>query len=274
MAIFGLFKREIIYFPGCFSSAFLESKIENYKKILKKIGISFDIPKTKEMLCCGAILEQAGYEKQTRKLAKENASFLEQSSIKKIITSCPLCFNHLKKYKEMLPNFNTEIDFIISTILKSIKENDKLIRNSYYENIVYYDSCILGRYENYIEAPRELLRLFGYNVHEIQNYNREETLCEGSCGNLSITNPELSEEICLNFIKKLLKLKFKKITTADPAAYKHIQDTLRKFNIKDIQLIEISDIICDSLGIKKELEDIQEKNENEEKVKELVGETN
>jgi len=273
MAFLGLFKKEVMYFPGCLSSAFLKSKIENYKKILKKIGLSFEMPDSDKMVCCGAILENAGYEKQTRKLAKENASFLEQKGIKKIITSCPLCFEMFKNYKEMLPNFNLDIEFIISAVLNAIRENEKLLRNSYYEPIVYYDSCYLARYSKYLEQPRDLLRLFGYKILEIPNYNKEETLCCGSCGNISITNQELAEEICLEFIKKIQKLKIKKIVTADCHAYHHLKKIMEKFNIKQINLLEISEVICDSLGIEKTKEenlDISKKEEQE--VKSIIGE--
>jgi Fe-S oxidoreductase len=273
MGIFDLFRTETFYFPGCLSSAFLKSKIENYKKILRKIGISFKTAGQEDFVCCGAILEQGGYEKQTRKLAKENAGFLKKRGIKKIITHCAMCFEMLKNYQELLPNFDTEIEFIISSALSAIRENEKLLENSFYESIFYYDSCILGRNLKYTEQPRELLRLFGYNVLEIPNYNKEETLCCGSCGNLPITNSELAESICLDFIKKIKKLKIRKIATADNHAYYFLKKIISKFNISGIQILEISDIICDSLGIEKAEESSispKEETEEEQEVKEII----
>lgn len=203
MGIFGFGNKEIIYFPGCYSSSFLSSKIENYKKILKKIGIKFStIENSKEIACCGGFLEEAGYHKELRKIAKANFNLLKEKKIKKIITSCPLCYLTLKKYKELLPNFDIEVEFIISTILNAIREDEKLIKFSFYEPLTYYDSCYLSRHLEFLEQPRELLRLFGYNLGEL-NYNKEETLCCGSCGLLSETNTELSNKICQNFIKQL-----------------------------------------------------------------------
>lgn len=272
MALFGIGKKEVIYYPGCYSSAFLKSKIENYKKILKRIGVSFFVPDNIDMVCCGGILGEAGYERQLRKLAKENASFLEKKGIKKIITNCPLCLQTFKRYNEILPDFKIETEFILSTIINAIRDNDKLIRVSKFEPIVYYDSCYLSRYSDYTELPRELLRLLGYTLVEIPKYNREETICCGSCGNLPLTNPNLAEEIALKFLKKILKLKLKRIVTADIHSYHHLNKILNKYNIKDITLIEFSDIICDSFNITKEMseEDNGRETEEESKIKDII----
>jgi Fe-S oxidoreductase len=273
MALFGLFKKDVLYFPGCFSLAFLKNIIENYRRILKKIDLKFETITNKELICCGGILEQAGYEKQLRKIAKENAALFQQKEIKKIITNCPLCLETLKNYKEIMPNFDIETEFIISTVLNAVKEDEKLIRISKFEPIVYYDSCYLSRYSKYIEQPRELLRLLGYTVLEIPFYNREETLCCGNCGNLPIVDSELSEEIALQFIKKLTKMKVKKIVTADCHAYYHLYKIIDKFNLK-IQIFEISELICESLGLEKSDEEIDKRKEikEEQEVKAIVGE--
>jgi Fe-S oxidoreductase len=99
----------------------------------------------------------------------------------------------------------------------------------------------------------------GYDVLELQN-NKEETLCCGSCGTLSITNPQLAEKIALDFIKKLLKMKVKKIVTADPQAYNHLKNIMAQSGIRGIDLLEISELICDSFGIKKAKHEDSEQN--------------
>ena len=78
-SIFG--NAEIVYFPGCYSSAFISGKVENYKNILRKIGINFSF---KKEMCCGGFLEEAGYEKQIRKLARENKEIFEVKKTKEM----------------------------------------------------------------------------------------------------------------------------------------------------------------------------------------------
>lgn len=257
MALFGLFgNSETLYFPGCFSSAFFPGKIENYRRIFKKLGISFSLHKHKdrEFMCCGGFLDEAGYDRELRKLARENKDYLAGKKFKKIITSCPLCFYILKsKYKDILPDWNIEVEHASAALLDKIKGNQEIAKHFSSEPIVYYDSCYLARYSKLIEEPRELLKLLGYNLAELPK-NREESLCCGSCGNFPLCSKELSEKIAVEFVKTLKRKKIKKIVTADIKAYSHLREVLKKLNINegDIQVLELSDAVCDSLGIKRD----------------------
>jgi Fe-S oxidoreductase len=249
MGIFGFGKSENLYFPGCYSYAFAQNKIENYKKILKKLKIEFKTSKDED--CCGGFLDEAGYEKEQRTLAKENNKDFISNGNKKIITNCPLCCNTLKNYSSLIPDFSLQVEFIIKTIYDVLKDNKNLVKNFFSDSIAYYDSCYLGRYLNIAQEPREILNILGYRVIELK-YNKEETLCCGSCGGLFETNPELSEKISLNFITMLKRKGIKKIVTADIRAYVLLKKLIQKLDINDLEIIEFSDIICDGLGIKKE----------------------
>jgi Fe-S oxidoreductase len=255
MALFGFGRKDVLYFPGCFSSAFplTRGKAENYQKILKKLKINFFMLKEKEFVCCGGFLEEAGYEKNLRKIARENLSLFKEKGVKKIITSCPLCHNTLKNYKELLPDWDIDIEFILTTALNAIKENENFIKTFANEPIAYYDSCYLARYSSIVEQPREFLIFLGYNLVELPK-TKEETLCCGSCGNLPITNPQLANQIAGNFIKMLKRKGIKKIVTADARAYKHLKENLDFFGTKELEILEFSDIICDALDIKRTYE--------------------
>lgn len=250
MAIFGIGKKEVIYYPGCYSLAFLPDKVENYRRILKKIDSDFST--LRDFSCCGGILDECGYERDLRKLARQNMEMIAKTETKKIITSCPLCFYMLKqRYTELLPNWNIEIINILNEIYNKLSQDNNLIVNYTPEEIVYYDSCYLARYCSITDEPRKILRLIGYKLVELPK-NREETLCCGNCGNLPAMNAELAERICSDFIMKLRKRKVKKIVTADPRAYKYLRDSLDKKGISDIMVLEISELICDALDISRE----------------------
>jgi Fe-S oxidoreductase len=251
MGLFGFGNNETLYFPGCFSSAFLDKKINNYRKILKKLDIPFEIQK--DQVCCGGFFDESGYEKELRKTARDNQEQFSLKKTKKIITNCPLCYNTLKNYRDLLPNWDIQIEFILITILNKIREERDKARNYFSEPVAYYDSCYLARYSGIINEPRELLGLLGYKTIELPK-NREETLCSGACGGLSITNPELASKIAIRLIKMLKKRGIKKIVTADPRDYWHLKENLAKLNIPpaELEIFEFSDLICDSLGINKD----------------------
>lgn len=251
MGIFGFGNSENLYFPGCFTSSFLEKKLNNYKRILKKLDINFNFQK--DFMCCGGFFDESGYEKQLRKNARENQGKLESKKRKKIITNCPLCYNTLKNYRDLVPNWNIKVEFILVTILNKLRENNKEARNYFSEPVAYYDSCYLARYSGIINEPRELLGLLGYKIIELPK-NKEETLCSGACGGLLITNPELANKIALKFLRTLKIKGIKKIVTADSRDYYHLKENLKKLNIypEELEILEFSDLICDSLGIEKE----------------------
>jgi len=248
MGLFGFGEKEIIYHPGCYSLVFLKDKVQNYRNILKTLGVDFSF--REDSLCCGGCLIESGYEKNARKLARENMFFLTSKKTKKIITNCPLCLQTLsQEYKKMLPDWDIKSEFIFEIILEKLKQENELIKFFSNEKVIYYDSCYLGRHLNILDEPREILKLLGYNFVEMP-YSREETLCCGSCGQLDITNPELSRKIAFNFIRQIQNNNVKKIITADPRAYWHLKKIIdvEKLNI---QLIEFSEIVCDALDIEK-----------------------
>jgi len=254
MGLFGFGEKETIYYPGCYSMAFLKDKVQNYRNILKTLNIDFSF--REDSLCCGGCLIESGYEKNARKLARENMSLLTGKKTKRIITNCPLCLQTFsQEYKKMLPDWNIKSEFIYSIMLEKLKGDNNLVKYFSNEKVIYYDSCYLGRHLNIHKAPREILKLLGYNIVEM-HFSKGETLCCGSCGQLDITNPELSKKIAINFIHHIQNNNVKKIITADPRAYWHLKKIIDSEKLS-IQLIEFSDIVCDALDIEKsEVEEV------------------
>jgi len=249
MAFFRFGRSDNLYFPGCYTGKFAENSIENYKKILKKLDIDFNLQKN--FKCCGGFLDESGYEKDLRKLARENSEEFKSKEYKKIITNCPLCCITLNNYKNIIPGWTINVEHIILTILNKLRENNEFMKNIFSEQVAYYDSCYLARYMNLVNEPREVLKKLGYNIFEFKK-NKEETLCCGSCGGLIHTNPDLSNKIASNFIKMLKRSGIKKIITSDPRDFVHLSKNLLKLGIgeDEIQVIEFSEAVCMGLNIK------------------------
>ena len=49
------------------------------------------------------------------------------------------------------------------------------------EVVTYHDSCYLGRNCGIYEVPRNILKLIGYQIKEMDN-SKENSFCCGSCG--------------------------------------------------------------------------------------------
>jgi len=242
MGIFGLGNSSTLYWPGSYSLAKHKSSVSNYKKIMKKLGIGFCM--LDEMVCCGGILINAGYDSEARKLARENFQLFKKKGIKRIITSDPLCYKTFSKdYEEMMPDWDISVEFILNVVLDKLEQKPRLIKSPINESIIYHDPCYLGRYSGIYNPPRRILEWVGYNLIELK-HKKENALCSGACGNLKQTNPELANEISNDLIKEI-KLAGASVITPDSYVYNHLKE-----NLKDILIYDFSEALTHALGIK------------------------
>ena len=245
-----LFKKEkIVYYPGCLTKFKLKKQFELYKKILGKLKIDFIV--LDEFLCCGNKIFDLGYETEARKLARRNLKIFKDNKINKVITNCPECYKFFSQNcREMMPDWDIEIEHILITILKKL-EKIKITKEK--EKIGYHDNCYLGRYSKLYNEPRDVLNLLGYEIVEFKE-NKKNADCCGACGALPMIDSELAGKIAENLIKKAKYENIDKIVTVGEC-YLHLKDIAKE---KGIEIFEISEIIAKALDI-----GVEEENENE-----------
>ncbi len=234
-------KKNILYYPGCLTKLVLKQEVENYRRILNKIGVNFIMLPNE--VCCGLPALNAGYESDAIKLARKNLQLFRQHNIRKIITNCPACYRTFSDYKEMLPAWDIEVEHIAKTLLAYLKKMDIQYTTRY--TATYHDPCYLGRKSGIYEEPREILKLLGYNIVEMKN-NKENALCCGACGGLKMNNPELAKKIAKKIIEGAKNVGVSKIITTCPLCFSHMGDI-------GGMVIEFSHVVADALGLKPQL---------------------
>ncbi|MBI2630348.1 (Fe-S)-binding protein [Candidatus Pacearchaeota archaeon] len=249
----GKLGKNTLYYPGCLTKYVLKSEMENYKKILNKIGVSYiTIP---EEICCNSPVANAGYESEAIKLARKNLELFKKYDVKKIVTNCPACFNNFnKEYKKTLPDWDIEVEHIIITILNYLRK--KRISNPKRERAVYHDPCHLGRYSNMYDEPRELLTRLGYEIVELPN-NKENSLCCGGGAGLKTNDPELANKIAKERIRQAKLLGVDKIITPCPLCYSNMKEN------SGIEIEEFSHAIAEKLGLNPEKTSLEFSSEQE-----------
>ena len=266
MGLFSLFKdSETLYFPGC--NAYYKNNIysELYKKIFSKLDIEFKT--LQKHNCCGLKALEFGYETEAIKLSRKNFESFQENNIRKIITSCPGCYKMLLSYKEMLPDWNIEIENTWKLILEKLADNPRLIKRKVEESITYHDSCYLGRHCNIYNEPRQILELLGYKIEEMTE-SKENSMCCGGCGGLTITEPDLADKIAKQLLLQAKRLKIKKMVVCSLDNYILLKKNSGEFNI---EILEISEVIAKALDI--EFDDFEKQdNEEEQEVIELEKE--
>ena len=162
---------EIIFWVGCAGSFDERAKkiTKAFVEILNKAQVSFAVLGNEEG-CSGDPAKRAGNEFLFQMQAMTNIQVLNGYNIKKIVTSCPHCFNTLKNE---YPDLGGNYDVIHHTqfINYLIKENKITIVGGSFKGkkITFHDPCYLGRANNIFEAPRELIKKLDAELVEMKS---------------------------------------------------------------------------------------------------------
>ncbi|MEZ4389466.1 MAG: (Fe-S)-binding protein [Polyangiales bacterium] len=173
---------EVLYWVGCAASYDDRAKkiARATVKILREANIDFAILGSEET-CTGDPARRAGNEHLFMMLAEQNAATLNTYKPRKILTTCPHCFNALANE---YPDFGAKFEVVHHTdyLLGLLTEGKIKATKGVKAKIAYHDSCYLGRYNGVYEQPREVLkRIPGVELVEAE-WNREKGLCCGAGG--------------------------------------------------------------------------------------------
>lgn len=196
---------EILFWVGCAGSFDDRAKkiTRAFVKILNNIGLEFAVLGTEES-CTGDPAKRAGNEFVFQMQAMMNIEVLNAYEVKKIVTTCPHCFNTLKNE---YPNLGGNYEVLHhSQFLQQLINDGKLkLEGSETfkgKKITFQDPCYLGRGNNVYEAPRALIEKLDAELVEMKRCKTKGLCCgaggaqmfkESEKGNIDI-NIERTEE--------------------------------------------------------------------------------
>ena len=182
---------EILFWVGCAGSFDERAKkiTKAFVKLLHSAGVDFAVLGAEES-CTGDPAKRAGNEFLFQMQAMTNIEVINAYEVKKIVTTCPHCFNTLKNE---YPELGGKYEVIHHTqLLRDLLEEGKMtIAEGTFKGkrITYHDPCYLGRANNVYEAPRELIQKLDAELVEMKSC-KSRGLCCGAGGAQMFKEPE------------------------------------------------------------------------------------
>ena len=186
---------EVLFWVGCAGSFDDRAKkiSKAFAKLLNNAGVDFAVLGTEES-CSGDPAKRAGNEFLFQMQAMMNIEVLNGYGIKKIVTTCPHCFNTIKnEYSELGGTYEVMHH---TQFLKSLLNEGRLkVEGGKYKGkrITFHDPCYLGRANNEYEAPRDLLLKLEVELVEMKRC-KSRGLCCGAGGAQMFKEPEKGDK--------------------------------------------------------------------------------
>jgi Fe-S oxidoreductase len=217
---------DVLFWVGC-SGALEDRNMKVAKataKLLKTAGVKFAILGDKEV-CCGDPARRMGDEYLFQTICQQNIEIFKGHNVKKILTTCPHCFNSLKNE---YPQFGGNYEVIHHTqFLNDLLKEGKLNINYMQARLTaYHDSCYLGRYNDIYEAPREILRAANIANTEMPRHMSDSFCCGGGGGHIWMEE-DPDKRVNERRIEEIIKTGAERVTTACPFCLTMFEDGLK-----------------------------------------------
>ena len=243
-------KPEFLYWVGC-AGAFddrYKKVVRAFAKILNILGVGYAVL-GKEETCTGDPARRAGNEMLYQMQALQVIEILRGYDVRKIITTCPHCFNIFRnEYPDLGGNF--EVINYIPFLNKKVEEGSLKIKKESLNGtlVTYHDPCYLGRANEIYSEPRSMVKNLTAKFVEMER-NKSFALCCGAGGAQMFKEAEKgNKEIFIERTEDALKTKAGIIATACPFCMTMITDGLKyKNREEEVKNLDIAELIVQSL---------------------------
>ena len=240
-------KPDILFWVGC-AGAFDDRSMKISKSIvniLNAANMKFGILGNEEQ-CTGDSARRAGNEYLYQTLAQGNIDKFKDYEVTKILASCPHCFNTLKnEYPQLGGHYEVvhHTDLINELVEEGRITIDKEKAKELGE-VVYHDSCYLGRYNDTYDAPREAIKkVTGVAVKEPSD-TKSKGLCCGAGGAQMWMEEQNENRVNEKRTNQLTDTGAKTIASACPFCMTMVSDGLKSTGKEeDVKILDVAEIV-------------------------------
>ncbi len=238
---------EVLFWIGC-GGALIERNqkvVRATAQLLEKAGVKFAILGREEK-CTGDPARRIGNEFLFEMMAKDNVETLNGYGVKKIVTSCPHCFN---TFRNEYPQFGGSYEvFHHSEFLAKLIDEGKLSATLPTDKTVtFHDPCYLGRHNGVTEAPRQLVQLSSRNTVEMK-MNREQGFCCGGGGGMSFVDEPKDKRVNQERARQALETGADIVAVGCPFCMTMMEDGINaRRGERDVKVMDVAELLLMSV---------------------------
>jgi Fe-S oxidoreductase/nitrate reductase gamma subunit len=240
---------DVLFWVGC-APAFDERAKQaaiSTAKLLLMAGVDFAILGQREA-CTGDPARRMGDEYTFQRLAGQNVATLNETGVKKIVTTCPHCFNTIgNEYTD----FGGKYEVVHHTeFLAELVREGKLAPLPSERTITYHDSCYLARHNDVRSQPRELVDAVGKAIEMPRN--RERTFCCGAGGARMWMEEKRGRPINQERVREAAATGAETLAVACPFCTVMLDDGVRETGAK-MQVIDLATLLAEAVEKRRKL---------------------
>ncbi len=239
---------EYLYFVGCAASYDEANRAvaRAFVGLLQKAGVDFAIL-GREETCNGDPARRVGNEYLYQLQAQQNVETMNGAGVKKVIATCPHCFNTIKNE---YPQFGGRYEVVHHTeLLAELIRDGKLKPEKAVEGkFTYHDSCYLGRWNNIYDPPREVVESIpGAELVEIERHHKRGFCC-GAGGGRMWMEEKIGKRINHERVDQTLRTEAPHVATACPFCLTMFRDGISAKGAEDrLQVRDLAQYLAESV---------------------------
>jgi Fe-S oxidoreductase/nicotinamide riboside transporter PnuC len=253
---------EYLYWVGCAGA--LEDRAKKATKAIAELlhvaGVKFAVLGPMEA-CTGDPARRLGNEFVFQMLAQQNVETLNEAGVaagtgKKVIASCPHCFNTIsREYPQLGGNYEV---IHHTQLLARLVEDGKLTPVSpVEEKITYHDPCFLGRHNQVYTPPRSIIDAVPGTQAEEMHRCKGKGFCCGAGGARMWLEERTGKRINEERIDEALALDPDTVTTACPYCMVMLGDAVNAKKAAgqakpELEVIDVAQLLVRSVKLREQ----------------------
>ena len=238
---------EVLLWVGC-GGALVERNQKVTRataQLLEQAGVKFAIMGREEK-CSGDPARRIGNEFLFETLAKENVENLNRYEVKKVITSCPHCFN---TFKNEYPQYGGMFEvYHHSEYLARLVDEGKLKPLSQLkEKITFHDPCYLGRQNGVYDAPRQLVQISASAQAVEMERSRAKSFCCGGGGGMSFIDEPATQRVNQERAREAIETGADVLAVGCPFCMTMMEDGINaRKGERDVRVMDVAELLWEA----------------------------